>query len=167
MPGVDELKAKLSLPAVSQIGVVVRDVDMAVDHYASVFGLGPFTVYEWSPDNHWVMEEPSYLKLKMAKTQWGNVELELIQPLEGKSHHRDFLNTFGEGLHHLGFNVPNYAEIYEKFLAEGFKPLMRAESYVAAYEGYLKACYFDTRHIGGILFEVIWKSWLQPNEGAR
>ena len=37
---------------------------------------------------------------------------------------------------------------------------MRAESYVAAYKGHLKACYFDTRRIGGIIFEIMWKSWL-------
>jgi 4-hydroxyphenylpyruvate dioxygenase-like putative hemolysin len=96
----------------------------------------------------------------MGKAMWGNVELELIQPLEGESLHTDFLETYGEGLHHLGFNVVNYDVVFERFLQEGFKPLMRAESYVAAYKGHLKACYFDTRRIGGIIFEIIWKSWL-------
>jgi 4-hydroxyphenylpyruvate dioxygenase-like putative hemolysin len=160
MSGINELTAKLSLPPVSQIGVVVREVEKAVSYFSSVFGICPFTVYEWAPDKHWVMEEPSYLKLRMGKAMWGNIELELIQPLEGKSLHIDFLETYGEGLHHLGFNVPNYDEVFERFLCEGFKPLMRAESYVATYDGHLKACYFDTRQIGGIIFEIIWKSWL-------
>jgi methylmalonyl-CoA/ethylmalonyl-CoA epimerase len=167
MSGINELKTRLSLPLVSQIGVVVRDVDRAADWYSSVFGLGPFTIYEWVPDRHWVLEEPSYLKLKMGKAQWGGIELELIQPLEGESHHRDFLATVGEGLHHLGFNVNNYDEVYEKFLSQGFKPLMRAESFVAAYNGHLRACYFDTRQIGGVLFEIIWKSWLMPDSSTR
>jgi 4-hydroxyphenylpyruvate dioxygenase-like putative hemolysin len=160
MSGIDELKTTLSLPPVSQIGVVVREMEKAVSYFSSLFGIGPFTVYDWTPDKHWVREEPSYLKLRMGKAMWGNVELELIQPLEGESLHTDFLETCGEGLHHLGFNVVNYDVVFERFLQEGFKPLMRAESYVAAYKGHLKACYFDTRRIGGIIFEIIWKSWL-------
>ena len=43
MAGIDELKIKLGLPPVSQIGVVVRDVNRAADYFSSVFGIGPFT----------------------------------------------------------------------------------------------------------------------------
>jgi len=159
MTEIGELKERLSLPPLNQIGVVVREMEKAVRHFSSVLGVGPFTVYEFVPDRHWVMEKPSYLKLLMGKAIWGDIELELVQPVEGQSDHRNFLDTHGEGLHHLGFNVPNYDEVFERFLREGFKPLMRAESYVAAYNGHLKACYFDTRQIGGILIEIIWKSW--------
>jgi len=160
MSGPGDLKARLRLPPVSQVGVVVKDMQKAVDYYFSIFGIGPFTVYEWSPDKHWVMEEPSPLKLRMGKAMWGDLELELIQVLEGKSLHTDFLETWGEGLHHLGFHVPNYDDLFQRFLHEGFRPLMRAESYVPAYHGHLKACYFDTREIGGVLFEIIWRSWV-------
>lgn len=160
MTGVDEVKTKLELPPVSQIGVVVRDMDKAVEYYSSIFGIGPFTVYEFVPEKHWFMEEPSYLRLLMGKAMWGDIELELLQPLEGESLHKDFLETHGEGLQHLGFNIPSYDEMFDKFRKAGFKPLMRAETYVETYKGYLKACYFDTRSIGGIIFEIIWKSWL-------
>jgi catechol 2,3-dioxygenase-like lactoylglutathione lyase family enzyme len=160
MPGIDDLKDRLTLPPISQIGVVVKDVEKTAAFYSSAFGIGPFTVYEWSPDRHWNDEKPSYLRLRMAKVMWDNVELELIEPLEGTSDHRSFLETHGEGLHHLGFNVANYEGVFEKFLSEGFRPLMRAESYVEAYKGHLKACSFDTRKVGGVLFEIIWKSWL-------
>lgn len=160
MSGIDQLKEKLNLPPFSQIGVVVREMEKAVSYFSSIFGISPFTVYEWVPDKHWVLEEPSYLKLRMGKAMWGDIEVELIEPLQGKSLHRDFLETHGEGLHHLGFHVHNYEEVFQRFMREGFKPLMRAESYVETYKGHLKACYFDTRQIGGVLFEIIWKSWL-------
>ena len=154
------LKDTLGLPAISQIGVIVKDVERAARYYSSIFGINPFTIYEWSPDRHWDNEVPSHLRLRMGKAIWGDIELELIQPLEGSSDHRIFLETHGEGLHHLGFNVPNYDELFQKFVERGFKPLMRAESYVETYKGHLKACCFDTRDIGGVLFEIIWKSWL-------
>ena len=165
MTGIDELKTKLGLPPVSQIGVVVRDVRKAADYYSSLFGIGPFTVYEFVPEKHWHMEELTYSKVLMGKAMWGNIELELITPLEGKSIHKDFLESHGEGLQHLGFNVPHFDELYERFIQEGFKPLLRGETYVETYKGYLKACYFDTRRVGGIIFEIIWKSWLPECQG--
>jgi methylmalonyl-CoA/ethylmalonyl-CoA epimerase len=164
MTDADKLKVKLGLPPVNQIGVVVKDMNKAIEYYSSLFGIGTFTVYEFVPEKHWFMEEASYLKILMGKAQWGDIEWELLQPIEGKSLHKEFLETNGEGLHHLGFNIRNYDEMFDKFLEAGFKPVMRAESYVETYKGFLKACYFDTRRVGGVLFEIIWKSWLMESE---
>jgi len=160
MSEIHKLQNNLNLPCVSQIGVVVRDINRAVEYYSSIFGLGPFTVYEFVPDKHWFMGQFSPLKLLMGKAMWGDTELELLQPLEGPSLHQEFLDSHGEGLQHLGFNVRNYDEISANMKAAGFAELMRAESYVDTYGGNLKACYFDTRRIGGVIFEIIWKSWL-------
>jgi 4-hydroxyphenylpyruvate dioxygenase-like putative hemolysin len=160
MSDTEKLKARLELPPVSQIGIVVRDIGKAVEYYSTLFGLGPFTVYEFAPEKHWCLEEPSPVRLQMGKTMLGDIEFELIQPLDGNSDHRQFLENRGEGLHHLGFNVPRYDEVFQRFVQEGFQPLMRAESYVPTYKGTVKACYFDTRRVGGVLFEIIWKSWL-------
>lgn len=158
MNSADKLKAQLELPSVSHIGVVVRDMDKAVEYYSSIFGLGPFTVYEFAPEKQWFLEKPSSFKMKMGKAMWGDVLLELLQPLEGRSLHKEFLDTHGEGMHHLGFLVPNYDEMFDKFKQAGFKPLTRVETYVETYKGNLKACYFDTRRIGGIIFEIVWWS---------
>ena len=154
-----QVRTDLRLPSPFQIGVVVTNVERAVRHYASVFGIGPFKIYDFVPDKHWYMEEPSYIKFRMGKASWGNLELELIEPLEGKSIHREFLDSNGEGVQHLGFAVNDFEMAYDRFLKAGFRPTMRAETAVGAYKGYLKACYFDTRSVGGIVFEIIWKSW--------
>jgi len=160
MSSMDELRIKLDLPPPYQIGVVVGDMDKAVDYYSSIFGIGPFTVYEFMPEKQWFLEKPSSFKLKLGKAVWGDFELELLQPMEGESLHKDFLENYGEGMQHLGFLVPNYDEMFSKFKKAGFKPLTRAETYVETYKGHLKACYFDTRIVGGIIFEIIWKSWV-------
>ena len=156
MTETDKLRTKLDLPPVNQIGVVVRDMDKAIEYYSSIFGIGPFSVvYELVPEKHWYMEEPSHLKLLVGKSMWGNVELELVQPVEGKSVHKDFLETHGEGLQHLGFDVSDYDEMFDRFIKAGFVPLLRVDTYVAAYKVHLKACYFDTRKVGGVIFEII------------
>lgn len=154
-----DLQNMLKLPKISQIGVVVENMERAVAFYESNFGIGPFHVYEFIPENHWILEEPSPVKLKMGKAELGDLELELIQPLEGRSIHRDFLEKSGEGLHHLGFDVPDYEEVYDRFIQLGFKPLMRTDTYYKAYNGHLKACYFDTNRTGGIIFEILHRTW--------
>ena len=93
-----ELISTIGLPPVSQIGVVVKDVDRAVEYYSSAFGFEPFTTHEFIPEKHWYMKKPSYLRLKMGKSMWDHLELELLQPLEGESLHEEFLRTHGEGL---------------------------------------------------------------------
>ena len=156
----DKLRALMALPPVSQLGVLVNDVDRAVTYYASLFGIGPFMIYEFSPEKVWLWEKPSHMKNKYGKAIWGDIELELIEPLEGESIYDEFLKDHGEGIQHLGFNVADYDEMVHRFEEAHFIPLMRVESYVDAYRGDLRCCSFDTRRVGGIVFEIIWKSWL-------
>jgi methylmalonyl-CoA/ethylmalonyl-CoA epimerase len=132
-----------------------------VEYYSSVFGLGPFDVFEFKPEKQWFREKPSSFKLKQGKAMWGDIVLELIQPLEGESLHKEFLETQGEGVQHIGFLVPDYEETFDRFVKAGFAPLTRAEMYVEAQKGTLKACYFDTRRVGGVIFEIVWRSWVK------
>jgi len=166
MTAVEELRAGLGLPPVSQIGVVVRDVNATVEFLSGVLGWGPFTTYEFLPEKHWFMGEPCPLKLGMGKTMLGDLELELMQPLEGMGLHREFLETHGEGLQHLGFLVDEYDEMFDRFTKAGFQPLESAETYLETYGGYLRAAYFNTHKIGGIVCEIFWKSWLLDSSGA-
>jgi 4-hydroxyphenylpyruvate dioxygenase-like putative hemolysin len=160
MSEIGDLKVKLGLPPVSQLGVIVRDVDKVAHYYESLFGVGPFTIYDFEPEQHIYNGEPTRAKIRMGKAMWGNMELELLQPLEGKSPHMDFFRQHGEGLHHLGFFVPNFDELCENFLREGFKPVLESASYVETYKGSIKVRYWDTDKIVGVLFEIIYKSWL-------
>ena len=41
---VDKLKEQLELPQVSQVGVVVEDLDRVASFLESSFGLGPFRI---------------------------------------------------------------------------------------------------------------------------
>jgi hypothetical protein len=64
------------------------------------------------------------------------------------------LDTHAEGIFNLVFDVPNYDEMFDKFLKAGFKPPARVESYVETYKKNLRACSFDTRSVGGLLIEI-------------
>jgi 4-hydroxyphenylpyruvate dioxygenase-like putative hemolysin len=156
---IEKLHRVIDLPQISQIGVWVHDLDRAVDHYHSIFGVGPFNIHDFQPDKHWYLERPSPIKMRLAKAAWGALELELVQPVEGKSIHRDHLQIHGEGLGHLGFKVAKYETVFDAFVRAGFPCLERAETYYIAYDGWVKAAYFDTRRMGGVVCQIMWRSW--------
>ena len=144
----DDVIQQLRLPGVGQIGVVVEDIDRAIAFYESTFGLGPFDIREVGAPNVWDRGEEKAIKARLAFATLGNVELELIQILEGDSVHLEFLREHGEGLHHLGFFVKDIQAKLEQAKAMGFE-VLHMDPFRQAY------AYLDTRKPGGIIFELI------------
>jgi 4-hydroxyphenylpyruvate dioxygenase-like putative hemolysin len=89
-----------------------------------------------------------------GKCEWGALEFEMIQVLEGETAHKQFLEEKGEGMQHLGFVVDNYDEWIDHLETQGISVLMNAETYVEG-EGHIRAAYMETDKIGGILFELM------------
>jgi methylmalonyl-CoA/ethylmalonyl-CoA epimerase len=144
----DDIKQQLQLPGVGQIGVVVEDIDRAIAFYESAFGLGPWDIREVGAPNVWDRGEEKFIKARLAFTNVGQVEVELIQILEGDSLHLAFLREHGEGLHHLGFFVKDFQAKLEQAKAMGFE-VLQVDPFGQAY------AYLDTRQPGGIIFELI------------
>jgi methylmalonyl-CoA/ethylmalonyl-CoA epimerase len=144
----DDVKQQLQLPGVGQIGVVVEDVDRTIAFYQSAFGLGPFDIREVGAPNVWDRGEEKHIKARLAFATLGQVELELIQILEGDSFHLEFLRKHGEGIHHLGFFVKDFQAKLEQAKAMGFE-VLQMDPFRQAY------AYLDTRQPGGIIFELI------------
>jgi catechol 2,3-dioxygenase-like lactoylglutathione lyase family enzyme len=144
----DDVRQQLQLPGVGQIGVVVEDVDRTIAFYESTFGLGPWDIREVGAPNVWDRGEEKQIKARLAFADFGQVEIELIQILEGDSLHRAFLREHGEGLHHLGFFVKDFAAKLEQAKAMGFE-VLQVDPFGQAY------AYLDTRQPGGIIFELI------------
>ena len=144
----EDVRQQLQLPGVGQIGVVVEDLDRTMAFYQSAFGLGPFDIREVGAPNVWDRGEEKPIKARLAFATLGEVELELIQILEGDSVHLEFLREHGEGLHHLGFFVKDFQAKLEQAEALGFK-VLQTDPFRQAY------AYLDTREPGGIIFELI------------
>jgi methylmalonyl-CoA/ethylmalonyl-CoA epimerase len=78
----------------------------------------------------------------------GQIQLELIHVLEGDVFHLEFLREHGEGVHHLGFFVPDFEAKLEQAKALGFE-LLQTDPFGRFY------AYLDTRSVGGVIFELI------------
>jgi hypothetical protein len=98
---------------VLQVAVVVPDLETAMRTYVEDYGIGPWHVYEFNPDTVEDMTrdgEPARFAMRLALAMVGDVQLELIEPLDDSSIYADFLRSHGGGLHHLGLAAPGFRE---------------------------------------------------------
>jgi len=79
----------VKLNSVDHIGIVVKDMDAAVESWSTLFGLGPWANWEF----------PGSVKGTMARLD--GVGIQFIEPLTETAYHADFLRTTGGGVHHF------------------------------------------------------------------
>jgi catechol 2,3-dioxygenase-like lactoylglutathione lyase family enzyme len=101
---------------ISQLGLVVRDIESAKNEWARFLGLevpptvayGDYSVVQTTYKG----EAAPYANCLLAFFDVGDgLQLELIQPNKYPSTWRDFLEHHGEGIHHVAFKVGDTEKI--------------------------------------------------------
>ena len=133
---------------IRQVGVVVRDLDKTVEYLTSL-GLGPFIIRTVTHPSATVHGEKVFYQVRLAKSQQGSIELELIEYQEGKTIHKEFLDEKGEGLHHIMFVVKDINATMDKFAQRGIAVLQKDRDIGGGGMAYL-----DTAKLGGMVIEV-------------
>jgi methylmalonyl-CoA/ethylmalonyl-CoA epimerase len=108
---------------VIQVAYVTRDIDKAMKHHWEVFGIGPWDVYQFeSPKvrDYMYRGKPATHSCLIAVTWRDNVQLELMQPLTGRSIYNEHLETKGEGMHHIKLYYADCARAVADFTARGY-----------------------------------------------
>ncbi len=149
-----EIVGKVKLPPVSQVGMIVKDLDKVKDFYSLTFGIGPWVVKEGEYRELKVRDKIYSCKTKVAWTNFGPIELELFQVTEGRSLHSEFLDKGREGVHHFGFIVQKGEKerIIAELAKEGIPVVQAAERPGVSY------AFLDTeKKGGGVFFELIEK----------
>jgi len=93
---------------ICQIALVVRDIETTARNYAEVFGLPMPTIFTLPPveEAHTTFRgKLTRSRARLAVFDLGSVVLELTEPDDEPSSWKDFLDTKGEGVHHIGFMV--------------------------------------------------------------
>ena len=106
-----------------QIGILVDDLEEYLANLEDVLGWAPWRIAEFPPvGNEDVYREyhgePSDFSAKFCFFHLGNIEIELIQPLEGKNIWRDWIDKHGQGIHHIKFLVPEHEESNQYLIEE-------------------------------------------------
>lgn len=144
-----------------QVGVVVRDLEQSMAALTAVFGIGPFRVVTCPPpervDAQFYHGQPARFETRQAFADLGNVELELIQPVEGQTIWADFLRERGPGLHHIRFNVPDHKAVTAYLATKG---LQTTQEGAGIRDGTYWVNY-DTEKLIGFIIEI-----MQPAPGS-
>ncbi len=115
--------AKIKIPGIKQIGIVVKDAISTAQNYWNILGIGPWEIREWGSHVLWdrtYMDRPGWAKERLAHAYLGDLELELVQPVEGDSVYQDWIDQHGEGLHHLKFLCDDIDFVTETLRKQGF-----------------------------------------------
>jgi catechol 2,3-dioxygenase-like lactoylglutathione lyase family enzyme len=139
------------------VSVVVKDMAKAMKFYEAL-GIGPFPPLlgpqgKVSLVNKTLHGKPAVweLDLRHAEGGVGDLTFELIQPLEGDTPVKDFLEKKGEGIQHIGFFVDDMEQETAKMAEKGFKITQSGETPT------VKWAYFGTDAVGGVSIELMQK----------
>jgi catechol 2,3-dioxygenase-like lactoylglutathione lyase family enzyme len=116
------LPGGVQLRRLVQIGIVVADRDRTTQLLTSLFGIGPFRFVEWpnrAESKYFYRGQEEHIRVKQAFVQLGDVEVELIQPVEGRNAYQDFLDQTGGGIHHVLFEVPDIDPVIQELEEAG------------------------------------------------
>ncbi len=139
----------------AQIGFIVRDIEKTKIEFAKFFDVEvPPTVNsgEFEVTKVEYMGEPApHSKCKMTFFYFDNVQMELIEPNEGPSEWRTHLETHGEGLHHLAFNVKGM-QLHIKNCEDFGMSLLQKGEYR---QGNGRYCFLDARDQLKMIVELL------------
>jgi methylmalonyl-CoA epimerase len=147
------LSGGVQLKRLVQIGIVVANRDRTTHLLTSLFGMGPFRFVEW-PDRdeseYHYRGVPEQIRVKQAFVQLGDVEVELIEPIDGNSGYQDFLDKTGGGIHHVLFEVSDIDPVLQELAKAGVTVLQSGSGIRPGTRWAL----LDTQELLGFLVEL-------------
>ena len=135
---------------INHLGVIVKNVEEAMDLYAKAFG------FRQSGELLTVPEEG----LKTVFISIGDVTIELFEPIDPKSGLAKFIEKRGEGLHHISLEVDNIDQELDSLAKEGIELIDRkARPFKGA-----KLAFVHPQSTKGVLIELLQRA--EPEEGG-
>jgi methylmalonyl-CoA/ethylmalonyl-CoA epimerase len=128
---------------VVQLAMVVKNCEATARRYWEDLGVGPWRFYTLDPSNTYHMTlrgEPVTHAFRAAIAMIGDVELELIEPLEGASLYVEHLSAHGEGLHHIALDVEDFERAKSHLRQRGYTELQSGRPF-----GVCTYTYFNTQ----------------------
>ena len=140
----------------AQVCIVVPDLEKAVKNFYHIFGIGPWHYYTYGKPLVKRMTrkgKPTEYKMKVALSYFGKMRLELIEPLEGDTVYKEFVEQHGYGVHHLGILTDNMESSIAKAAAAGINMTMDGAGFGPDDDGHY--AYLDTEDLIGTTLELI------------
>ncbi|QPM68539.1 VOC family protein [Atribacter laminatus] len=134
-----------------QIGYLVKDLEGAVKFYMETLDVGPWEIYTFAPPvlrESMVRGKPSNHDFRIAIASPGHIQVELIQPLTGRSIYNEYLEQKGEGLHHVKYYYKDCQKAIQEFGKKGITVIQSGKFDEDEYY------YLDTLKYYGMVIEI-------------
>ncbi len=143
---------------VGQIGMIVKDIDAAVQFYKRFFGVNQIVAFD-VPDAHCELKgKPCTYDMKMGFTMLGDLQVEFIQEVKGPSPYSEFIARHTEGIQHLGYYVDDLDAELASITAAGIGVYAQGELLGTRW------AYLDTGTSGGgVIQELLEKHKRRPS----
>jgi methylmalonyl-CoA/ethylmalonyl-CoA epimerase len=120
----------LGATTITQVGLVVRDIEAAARAWSHVLGLPVPNIIVTDPVEHaqtLYHGQSTPARAKLAFFQLGQVSLELIEPIDEPSTWNDQLVDHGPSLHHIAFEVDGMKQVLGALTANGMPTAQTGE----------------------------------------
>lgn len=118
--------ARVKVTGIKQVGVCVKDVVQTAENYWNILGIGPWEIREWGSHvlfDRYYHGKPAWARERLGHAYLGDLELELVQYVEGDSYYQDWIAERGEGIQHLKFLCDDIDEVSRLLTEQGFPNL--------------------------------------------
>ena len=132
---------------VNQLGYVYRDIEKQAKLLETVYGVPKFAFLDKNDSLCKYRGKDSIISTRLALSRTLNVQIELIQHIEGECIFKEFLDSGREGLHHFGIYVDDLEAVVKGFTDQGYEILHQR---IIAKQ---KVAYINTEKDLGILLE--------------
>lgn len=145
---------------ITQVGIVVEDLEKAKTGMLKVFGMEPDIENDSLYKGTWYRGEIIDAPVKAAFYNQLNVQLEFLQPVgDTATIWHDYLDEgfskHGHALHHLRFDVANNDEVTKAMEERGIAKYMEGKSLVDPTATFT---YYDSVEALGFIVEVVTKA---------
>jgi methylmalonyl-CoA/ethylmalonyl-CoA epimerase len=147
---------KFPLKEIAQICIIVPDIEEATKNFWEKFGVGPWHFYTYGKPlvkRMTRLGEPTEYKMKVALSNIGSMRIELIEPLEGDTVYKEFIEKHDYGIHHLGILTGNMQQSIAEAGEAGMAMTMDGAGFGPDDDGHY--AYLDTEELIGTTLELI------------
>jgi methylmalonyl-CoA/ethylmalonyl-CoA epimerase len=139
--------------SVIQIGIVVSDVNKAIECYRDVLQVKKWHINHVDTaigkgGNFHNNGHPIQARARIAWANIGNVELELIEPQDEQSPYAEFLREHGPGIHHVMLGARNYDRCVNHMAKQNIAAVGGGELQNTRFQ------MFDTQGLLGFICEI-------------
>lgn len=124
---------------IEHLGIAVKSIEEALPYWENILGLKCYNI-----------EEVADQKVKTAFLKVGNTKIELLEPTSPESTVAKFIETRGEGFHHIAYAVENIEAALAEAEEKGVRLIDKCPR--AGAEG-MTIAFLHPKSTGGVLTE--------------